>query len=183
MIKNLHLHDDVLIDEHVKDTLTMLELTRNFDCLEWALTFAHSIIPSTGDIQKLFSLSQAYKIATLLYGNRVLRALRASTGTIAFETTDLLSQLINVIDSLKCDSAFFKCLLWPSFIAGLECQSHNEQKLVTGFLKMLWKLTSCLNVITASKILHEYWRQKQRDGKLAMENSELHVIEQGWLLI
>lgn len=177
------MHDDLSIHEHVQNTLSMLELTANFDCLEWASNSVESSVSSAAELQKLSLLSQAYKTATILYGKRVLRAFKTSTGPIASDNEELVLRLLDVIESLQCDPALFKCLLWPTFIAGLECQTHSEQNLVIGFLKMLWNLTSCLNVINASKMVHDNWKRKNFDGNLASGESELYVIEQGWLLI
>lgn len=160
----------------------MLELTANFDCLEWASNSVQSRVSSTVEIEKLSLLSQAFRTAAVLYGNRVLRAFKASPGAIASDNQELVLQLLDVIDSLKRDATLFKCLLWPTFIAGLECQTHSEQKLVIESLKMIWNLTCCLNVINASKILRDYWKRKQSGGNLAPE-SEFQVIEQGWLLV
>lgn len=178
--------DETSIHEHVQDTLTMLELTRNFDCLKWASDFlqsTQSTSTSTVEIQKLSLLSQAYKTAAVLYGNRVICALKSPTLTKTFDNEALVSQLLDVIESLKGDEALFKCLLWPVFIAGLECQSDNEQNLVIGSLKLLWDVTCCLNIISASRILHEYWKRKHSAGNLVPQESDLYVIEEGWLLI
>ncbi|OGM44250.1 hypothetical protein ABOM_007738 [Aspergillus bombycis] len=182
-IQTLNVHDDISIQEYVQDTRTMLELTANFDCLKWASDSVQLRSPSAAEVQKLSLLSQAYKGATLLYGSRVLRAFRASTETITLAHDELASRLLDVIDSLNSDPALFKCLLWPVFIVGLECQTYAEQQLVTKSLKMLWNLTSCLNVINASKVLHEYWERRRFIDNSASEDSELHVLEQGWLLI
>ncbi|KAJ5425876.1 hypothetical protein N7465_000946 [Penicillium sp. CMV-2018d] len=175
------MHDVLSIHKHVRDTLTMLELTANFDCLEWASESVQSSGSSVVQTQKLSLLSEAYRAATVLYGKRVLRAFKTSSGTIAVDNEDLVLRLLDVIDSLKCDPASFKCLLWPTFIAGLECQSQREQQVVIGFLKMLWDLTCCLNVINASKMLHDHWKRRNFDGNLA--SAEFYIIEQGWLLI
>lgn len=149
------MRDDTSIQEHVQDTLTMLDLTINFDCLKWASDFVQSTqstVTSTVEIQKLSLLSQAYKTAAILYGNRILCALKTPTSNKIFDNEALVSQLLDVIESLKGDEALFKCLLWPIFIAGLECQSDNKQMLVIGSLKLLWDVTCCLNVISASRI-------------------------------
>lgn len=175
--------DDLSIHNHVRDTVTMLELTAKFDCLEWASKSVQSSISSAWEIQKLSLLSEAYRTAAVLYGKRVLRAFKASIETTAPDSEELVLRLLGVIDSLKCDPALFKCLLWPTFIIGLECQTHGEQQVVIGFLKMLWDLTFCLNVINSSKILRDHWKRKHFDGNLTSERSDLNVIEQGWLLI
>ncbi|KAJ5922289.1 hypothetical protein N7516_009992 [Penicillium verrucosum] len=177
------MHDDLSIHKNVRDTLTMLELTAKFDCLEWASQSVQSSVSSAGEIQKLSLLSEAYRTAAVLYGKRVLRAFKTSTRTIASDREELMLRLLGVIDSLKCDPALFKCLLWPTFITGLECQTHGEQQAVIGFLKMLWDLTFCLNVINASKILRGHWKRRHLDGNLESKKSDFYVIEQGWLLI
>ncbi|KAJ5554030.1 hypothetical protein N7513_003989 [Penicillium frequentans] len=175
--------NETSIHEHIQDTLIMLELTINFDCLKWASDFAQSTATATVEIQKLSLLSQAYKTAAVLYGNRVLCALKTPTLTKTFDNEVLVSQLLDVIESLRGDEALFKCLLWPIFIAGLECQSDNEQLLVIEYLKLLWDVTCCLNIISASRILHEYWKRKHFAGNLVPQESGLLVIEEGWLLI
>ncbi|EAW12029.1 uncharacterized protein ACLA_007890 [Aspergillus clavatus NRRL 1] len=182
-IGNPYLHDDSSIHEHVQNTLTMLELTVEFDCLEWASDLMQFKGASTVETQKLSSLAQAYKNATVLYGTRVFRALQTSTGVRAPPNKTLISQLLEVIGFLQCDEALFKCLLWPTFVAGLECQAHSQQQQVIGYLKRLWNVTCCLNVINASWILQDYWKRKHGDGNLATAHSEIHVLEQGWLLI
>ncbi|KAJ5987284.1 hypothetical protein N7451_011649 [Penicillium sp. IBT 35674x] len=175
--------DEASIHEHCQDTLTMLELTNNFDCLNWASSFLQSTATPTVEIQKLSLLSQAYKVAAVLYANRVLCALKTPTLTKTFDNEALVSQLLDVIESLKGDEALFKCLLWPIFIAGLECQGDNEQTLVIDSLKLLWDVTCCLNIISASRILHEYWKRKHFDGILVPQESDDYMIEEGWLLI
>lgn len=181
--ESLNMKDDILAHEHIRDILTMLKLIADFDCFQWASDSMQSKIPSALEIQRLCLLSQAYRDAALLYGNRVLRAFKTSTGTIATENDKLVSQLLNVIESLVDDAALFKCLLWPTFIAGLGCQTHVEQNMVLINLQRLWSLTCCLNVINASKVLKEYWARKRIVGNLVADESELHVLEQGWLLI
>jgi hypothetical protein len=177
------MQDDILVHEHIRDILKMLKLIADFDCFRWASDSMQSKMPSEVDVQRLSLLSQAYRDAALLYGNRVLRAFKTSTGAIATDNDILMSQLLNVIESLACDAALFKCLLWPTFIAGLVCQTDIEQNMVLIHLKRLWSLTCCLNVINASKILQDYWKRKRIVDSLVADETESHVLEQGWLLI
>ncbi|KAF9891464.1 hypothetical protein FE257_003930 [Aspergillus nanangensis] len=183
VVTNLYMHDDMSIDEHVQNTRMMLELTVKFDCFEWASDFVQSRRCSTLEIQKLSLLSNAYKNATILYGTRILRGFKTQSETAAPESQALVSGLLDAIESLKHDETLFKCLLWPTFIAGLECHTEVDKTLVVTTLKMLWNLTCCLNVIGASNILHEYWKRNDSDDHSAPAESEFHVIEQGWLLI
>lgn len=183
VIETLQTHDDTLIQELARETQSMLDLTASFDCVEWASNSVQSKDLPAVKIEKLSLLSESYRTATLIYGNRVLRALIPSTGTVTPDYHGLVRQLLNVIDALKCEDALFKCLLWPTFIAGLECQNESEQQQVMRCLKTLWDLTSCLNIINASMIIQGHWRQKHFDGNSVPDESQLHVIGQGWLLV
>lgn len=165
-------------DADIRDTVAMLELTENFDCAEWASDFQISS-PSTVDAQKISNLSLAYKKATLLYGRRALGALKETVPA----NEDLVLELIALIDDLQSDTTLFKCLLWPTFIAGLECQTEAQQNVVLQSMRLLWDLTSCLNIISASKILQHRWRQKASMGSLNCDGPSLYRIDRDWLLI
>ena len=172
------MQDDALIQERIRDTQSMLQLTANFDCVEWAFNSVQSKDLQTVDIEKLSLLSESYRTATLIYGNRVLRTLMTSIGSMTSDYHGLVQQLLDVIDALKCEDALFKCLLWPTFIAGLECQNESEQQQVLQYLKTLWDLTCCLNIVNASTIIQSHWRQKHFDCNLVSD-----VGGQGWLLV
>lgn len=171
----------MISDAEVRDTLTMLDLTQNFDCVEWASGFQRSST-SIVDVQKLSNLSLAYKTATLLYGRRVLNAFK----TAVPDNEVLVIQLLALIDDLKSDTALFKCLLWPTFIAGLECQTEAQQNAVLQSMRMLWDSTSCLNIISASKVLQDRWKQKPSTGDVLPDvygGPDLYRIDRDWPLI
>jgi hypothetical protein len=168
------------------DTLTMLELAANFDCSRQALDSGQLRVSSELKVEKLILLSHAFKFLALPYGTRVLSTFKNSRGNIAvnkaFDNKKLALEILSTIESLQPDAALFKCLLWPIFIVGLECQADSEQKLVIEFLKKIWNLTSCLNVINAVKILHDCWERKSLDSDYPRE-SATPVYETGWLLV
>ncbi|KAJ5937711.1 hypothetical protein N7454_004053 [Penicillium verhagenii] len=137
------------------DTASLLKLIREFDCYAWASGLQQSRGSSPQDTKNLCLLSQAYKLGSLLYGGRVFDA-------IAEENTaqdDLVSELLGLIDSLKDDPTLFKCILWPIFVAGLECQWEPQRTFLVSCLEKFWTLTNCLNAVNAAKILQEYWQQ------------------------
>ncbi|KAJ5171287.1 fungal-specific transcription factor domain-containing protein [Penicillium coprophilum] len=177
-IQTSRMHDNAFIQERIRETQNMLHLTADFDCVEWASNSLQLKDLQTVDIEKLSLLSESYRTTTLVYGNQVLSALMTSTGTVTPDYHGLVRQLLDVIDALKCEDALFKCLLWPTFIAGLECQNESERQQVMRYLKRLWDLTCCLNLISASTILQGHWRQKNIDT-----NSVPDFIGQGWLLV
>ena len=74
-----------------------------------------------------------------------------SAGTVTSDSHGLVRQLLDVINTLKCEGedALFKCLLSPAFIAGLECQNESEQQQVLRYLKTLW---DCLNIMMLQQL-------------------------------
>jgi hypothetical protein len=162
----------------VQDTLTMLDLTERFDCLEWAADLQQRTASPT-EASKLCMLSQAYKMAALLYGRHVLNALTEATSN----NEKLVSQLLSLIETLQNDAIIFKCLLWPTFIAGLDCWTESQQAFVMKSLRALWDSTSCLNVIGASNILRDHWKREDLPEVLMQEISDINGLGRGWLLI
>ncbi|KAL4776645.1 fungal-specific transcription factor domain-containing protein [Aspergillus nidulans var. acristatus] len=162
---------------HVQDTLAMLEVTGNFNSLEWASGFQHQqLSPAsyTAEMENLYMLGEAYKTAALLYGRQVLGSELATA-----ESTRLVLQLLGLINDLRTQDTLFKCLLWPTFIAGLHCLEQDQQGLVHDYLKRIWDLTACLNVISASSILKDYWERARLSG------TQFHLVglDRRWLLI
>jgi hypothetical protein len=172
-------HDDILAHAHIRDTIAMLELTESFDPFVWASNFQRPHSSSITDIKNLCMLSQAYQYAALLYGRHVLGTSR----TVIQDNKELVPQLLGLIDALKGDEALFKCLLWPTFIAGIGCWSQSQRSFVIGSLEMLWNSTSCLNVISASNILRGHWERKERPGAVLRNGSDIDGLGYGWLLI
>ncbi|KAJ5131170.1 uncharacterized protein N7515_007209 [Penicillium bovifimosum] len=150
------LPDDTTVQAHIQDTTAMLELIQHFDCYAWASNLPSKRCPANA-VDELCTLSQVFKLGALLYGRRVLDAL---TETVT-EQDNLLSELLGLIDILKDHEALFKCVLWAIFVAGLECRSQAQKRFLVGSLEKFWIATSCLNVINAAKILHEYWDQRE----------------------
>ncbi|KAL3460112.1 fungal-specific transcription factor domain-containing protein [Aspergillus heterothallicus] len=166
---------------HIDDTRTMLDLTENFDSLKWASGFHPSNVTSACEVHNLSMLSEAYKIGTLLYGRQVLAGMGTHPATLG--NNELVSQLLACISSLRGEEAFFKCLLWPTFLAGLHCVKHSQQLLVSDTLRMLWHSTNCLNVINASNILKHYWERIEALDAEHQWSSGLPELDRHWLLI
>ncbi|OQE45851.1 hypothetical protein PENCOP_c001G09005 [Penicillium coprophilum] len=151
------LPDGAALQTHIQDTTAMLELIQKFDCYAWTLSLQRSKQSSTDEISNLCKLSQTFKTGALIYGRRVLDAL---TETIT-EQDNLVSELLGLIASLKDDDALFKCVLWAIFVAGLECRSQAQKDFLVESLEKFWTDTSCSNVMTAAKILKDYWDQEE----------------------
>lgn len=160
------------------DTIAMLELTEDFDCFEWASNFQQPEPSSTKEIDQLCMLSQAYKNAALLYGRHVLGPWTDTT-----RNDELVSQLLNLVETLKNNATLFKCLLWPTFMAGLGSQAQSQKDAVIKLLESLWDSTNCLNVISASRILQDYWKKKEQTDARMPGTTGIDELAYGWLLI
>jgi hypothetical protein len=163
----------------VRDTIAMLELTEQFDCFEWASNLQQPGASSTREVDQLYMLSQAYKIAALLYGRKVLGAEWTETA----HNEELVSHLLTLVETLKNHETLFKCLLWPTFMAGLGSQAQSQKDAVIKLLEKLWDSTNCLNVISASKLLLDYWKRNGQTGARVPKTSGIDELAPGWLLI
>ncbi|KZF25138.1 C6 transcription factor (Acr-2) [Xylona heveae TC161] len=166
-------------DNQLHDIISVQESIKNFDCHAWAANLPQEQ-SAARDVQQLSMLSRSYQLGASLYGQRVLDAITQKvtpTGTI-------LSELIEVIGALRDDPSVFKCILWPIFVAGLECKDPLQRTFLIQSLETFWEYTYCLNVINAARILQEYWAQEENRGKLPSQWI-FNVGRQGrdWLLI
>ncbi|KAL4952935.1 fungal-specific transcription factor domain-containing protein [Aspergillus filifer] len=133
-----------------EDITAVLDAVRNFDGYTWATSLPQE--SGNRDIEELCKLARVYQLGALLYGQRVLDALQG----IQSDTTTVLAELIGVIGALR-QSTVLKCILWPIFIAGLECQAQPQRDILIQALAQFWSDTYCSNVKNAAKILQEYW--------------------------
>jgi hypothetical protein len=128
----------------------------------------------------LQAITIIYKIGALIYGRRVLDALMNDVTS----QEGLVSTLVSIIGELKEDKILLKCVLWPIFIAGLECQTQSRRGFVTSCLEKFGVDTNCLNAINAFKILPEYWSREDYQ-ELSSSQWIVNVAHLGrdWLLI
>lgn len=155
-IADLEPLDDATVRHHIQDITVVLESIQNFDCYAWAASLPRRHQSSPRDIKNLCTLSHSYKLGALIYGRRVLDAL---TNEVSSQDA-LVYELTGVIGALRDDDALFKCILWPIFVAGLECRWQAQREFLTGCLERFWTITNCFNVINAAELLQEYWQQE-----------------------
>lgn len=169
------LHDKV-IQAHIEATTAVLELVEHFDCAIWAANLPQSRQSRQG-VHFLALVAQVYKIGALLYGKRVISILKKENTS----QDDLLSELLGLLNGLRDNQPLLKCVLWPIFVAGLECRSLAQQNFFIARLEEFWMTTNCLNAINAAKILQEYWQQDNREELSWV--FDVSRFGQAWLLI
>jgi hypothetical protein len=160
---------------HIQETNAVIELIEEFDCARWA-SETHQPQHPRQDIHFIAVVAHVYKIAALLYGKRVVAMLRGEN----IYQDDLLLELLGLLNGLRDRQHMVKCVLWPIFVAGLECRSSEQKDFFLARLEEFWMTTNCLNAINAAKVLREYW---QRDEKGNSWVTDIGRFGQAWLLI
>ncbi|CAH0057760.1 unnamed protein product [Clonostachys solani] len=146
-------------EAHRRSLEEMLSLIEAFDCDRSPFDIPKDLSSSfhnQDEAHRRGVLSKAYRIGILIYGKRVLEAL---TEGRTFNLDELVLELLNLLDTLRDDQNLLKCVLWPLFVAGLECKSPQQRKHFVTHLEKFWMATKCLNVIHAAKILEDYWKE------------------------
>lgn len=162
-----------------RDCITStLELIQNFDSRHWALSLSQPEARPSRE-NAICTLSEAYRIGSLIYGQRLLHTLMQESPPLDF---DLVDNLLSILGSLRSDPDLFKCALWPIFIAGLDCSSESQREFLSECLEKFWLETHCVNVINAAIILQDYWQQKDR-GNWTNWIFGIGSSNRAWLLI
>ncbi|KAB8255852.1 fungal-specific transcription factor domain-containing protein [Aspergillus pseudonomiae] len=164
---------------HMQDITSVLDLIHKFDCYTWASNLPESQKTSSRYLSNLCKLAQSYKLGALIYGQRVLDALLSVTTP----QDELVSELIGVIDALRDDGRLLKCVLWPIFVAGLECQSQAQRNFLITSLENFWLDTNCLNVVNAAKALQSYWQKIDKQASSTQWIFDIGDLDHDWLFI
>lgn len=171
--------DPATVTSHFSEVASLLDLIQKFDSYGWASGLQRLRSPSPNEVSNLCILSQTYKLGALIYGRRILDAL-AKTETVQDQE---IAELLGFIDSLKDDTALFKCILWPVFVAGLECKWQAQRDFLVGCLERFWLLTNCLNAVNAAKILQDYWQQEDSSTEPRQWIFNIGNVGRDWLWI
>lgn len=161
-----------------QEVASVLESVQDFDSYLWAKDLPQEA-STPRDINGLCTLSRAYQLGACIYGQCVLDAINKTT-TPQHIT---VAELISVIGALREDTALFKCILWPMFIAGLVCQDQSHREYLIASLERFWDYTSCLNVLNAAQILQAYWSQDTTGRKPSQWIFTVGRLGRDWLLI
>ncbi|KAF7588348.1 hypothetical protein BBP40_005876 [Aspergillus hancockii] len=175
-IAELQPQNDTTINTHIQDISSVLQLIQSFDCYTWASSLPESHRSPSRDMDNLCKLSQSYKLGALVYAQRVLDALLGVTTP----QDELVCELIGVINTVRGDRCLFKCILWPIFIAGLECQSQAQRDFLINSLANFWMDTNCLNAVNAAKALQSYWQKANQQTQWIFDIGDL---DHDWLFI
>lgn len=146
---------------HAARIVSMLDLVEDFDAGTSPSTLkgeGFSTQQGMHETQRRRVLAEVYKIGTLVYGKRVLSTLLRAEPTLESH----VSNLLELLDTLRSDQELLKCVLWPVFVTGLECRSPEHKQYFIKSLEQFWMTTKCLNAVNAAKILQEHWQEGDR---------------------
>jgi hypothetical protein len=150
--------------------LAVLRHIDSFDADAWAEEMqSYLTLP---DLSQRLALARAYKAAVYLYARRVLSRTTAFESDCAltdFSSSPLQSRktvendLIKNLLLIPPEDEHFKCLIWPTFIAGAECTSREQRSTTLRLLGLLWNGFFSLNLQNAACVLKVMWdKQDER---------------------
>ncbi|KAL4810033.1 fungal-specific transcription factor domain-containing protein [Aspergillus unguis] len=143
-----------------------------FDPIAWAESLqSYLFLP---DLSMRITLATVYKAAVYLYATRVLSHPRPGATTISTslglpsDHAIVATFLVHQISLIPPSDPHFKCLIWPSFIAGAECRDPAQRPFILQTLRTLYFHITSVNVRNAAWVLTMMWRKRdaRRDRKL-----------------
>ncbi|KAJ5267004.1 Protein of unknown function DUF3468 [Penicillium angulare] len=160
--------------------MQLLQGIRSFDPVAWAQemqTYFH-----LDDLSSRIALASAYQAGVYLYTSRVLSKARDGYSP-SWNDTNLPSDhsqaahdLITRICSVPISDPHFKCLIWPTFIAGAECRRLSQRSLILEKLAALYQAVTSINVRNAAWVLRLMW-QKQDLKRHERENVPVGLVD------
>ncbi|KAF7156613.1 hypothetical protein CNMCM6106_000903 [Aspergillus hiratsukae] len=145
----------------------LLEHIQAFDPVAWAESMQSCLYLE--DLSMRIALATIYKAAVYLYASRVLsrpRSGRNPTTTPSFSLPPdhgaVTTVLIHQIGLIPVADPHFKCLIWPTFIAGAECRDPAHRPFLLEKLRALYYDITSVNVRNAAWVLSLMWRKRDQ---------------------
>jgi len=143
----------------------LLNHIQAFDPIAWAIDLqSYLYLP---DLTMRIALATTYKAAVYLYTSRVLSRPRSGSNTITNEWfglphdhTAVAQILIDQLAVIPPQDPHFKCLIWPTFIAGAECRDSSHRPFILDRLSALYYAIATVNVRNAAWVLSLMWRKQ-----------------------
>lgn len=169
---------------HPDSPASLLQHIQAFDPVAWAEEMQTFLF--LPDMSGRIALASAYKAAVYIYASRVLSKLKLkpnddsgvshpqrrrgrTTYGRAADHDAVVDELIYQLSLINpTDQQHFKCLVWPTFIAGAESRYAAQRTFALQRLGALWNAISSVNVRNAAWVLELMWR-KQDERKVERE--------------
>lgn len=127
----------------------------SFECLYYYYSLYPDQVSTFGLLVDL--RQQAFKI----YLHRVL----AGKSNVSSSDSDkLIEKYKGTLESFPKNSFGEHCLVWPTFIAALECRNSEQQLFFEQFLLRQYRRNRFLNLLKALELLKEIWSQDSAEN-------------------
>ncbi|KAF7526959.1 hypothetical protein PCG10_003513 [Penicillium crustosum] len=142
---------------------SLLQGIRNFDPIAWSQEMQNVFF--VPNLTYRLALATSYQDAVYLYTSRVLSRAREGFSPpwtdvgLPLDHRLIATNLITQICLIPNSDPHFKCLIWPTFIAGVECRP-SQRGLILEKLASLYEALTSVNVRNAAWVLRLMW-QKQ----------------------
>ncbi|KAJ5579472.1 uncharacterized protein N7459_005457 [Penicillium hispanicum] len=152
----------------------LLQGIRNFNPVVWAQEMQHSFF--LADLTSRISLARAYQTSVYLYTSRVLSRAREGFAPpwidigVPVDHAHMASELVGQICSIPRSDPHFKCLIWPTFIAGAECRRISQRALLLEKLGALYQAVTSVNVCNAAWVLRLMWQKQDLKQRACQQN-------------
>lgn len=153
----------------------LLQHIQAFDPSAWAESMQSCYY--LADLSMRTALATVFKGAVYLYASRVLSRPRPGAATIPnhfglpSDHAEVADLIIRKIALIPIEDPHFKCLIWPTFIAGAECRDPSQRPFVLNKLRALYFNITSVNVRNAAWVLSLMW-QKQDQKKAEKEQQQ-----------
>ncbi|KAJ9197545.1 transcriptional regulator family: Fungal Specific TF [Paecilomyces variotii] len=161
---------------HLSSPESLLHHIQNFDPSAWAQEMQNFFFLT--DLSARLALASAYKAAVYLYASRVLSKSKPNSSSSVTpvkyyrsrEHSEAADELIYQLSLIRSPDPHFKCLIWPTFIAGAESKNVSQRTFALDRLQALWTAISSINVRNAAWVLGIMW-QRQDERRLQREQA------------
>ncbi|KAL2818837.1 fungal-specific transcription factor domain-containing protein [Aspergillus granulosus] len=145
-----------------------------FDPVAWAESLQdYLFLP---DLSMRVALATSYKAAVYLYATRVLSRPRPGATCVSTnfglppDHAEVAALLIHQFTLIPSTDPHFKCLIWPSFIAGAECRDPAKRPFLLQTLRSLYFHITSVNVRNSAWVLTMMWRKRdlRREERLKL---------------
>jgi Fungal specific transcription factor domain len=164
--------------------LAILRHIDAFDPCAWAEDMQSYLALS--DLSQRIALARAYKAAVYLYARRVVSKLTptfpATTGAAGplQDRRVVENELLWNLSFISPDDEHFKCLIWPTFIAGAESTSTEQRSTTLRLLGSLWNGFYSFNLQSAASVLKVMWDKQDERRQFFPSEDEDAEDEEGF---
>lgn len=179
---SIHLPEDSI---PLESPAALLQHTQAFDPVSWAHDMQSCLyLP---DLSARIALATIYKAAVYLYASRVLSRPRSDSSipprfSLPADHKPIATELVNQLSLIPRSDPHFKCLIWPTFIAGAESTNPAQRPVILQLLSNLFYDITSVNVRNAAWVLSLMWqKQDAKREKKSVQGGDYDDDDFDWI--